>query len=222
VKKLQLLLIVGLVVAVGIAYKYLREIESELPDPNPRVVAAPIGVVAKVAASPTPILNPRHIREFSELIHKESEAMSRLTDHPEEVQRRLKDLAAQMQEEQVLILKEKALNMSLEGDERFISVYVLGESKLDKAQESLEQIAVAPIPKLKESRMNTQEEIIRGQAIESIQEPEPLRRVLAHTDNKFLTDRAQRTLAFREGKVPSAPEKQDQEALKKILDKPTQ
>ncbi|MBC7371438.1 MAG: hypothetical protein H7326_07735 [Bdellovibrionaceae bacterium] len=218
-KQLQALIIVALVVAIFFAGKYLSEIESALPEAVP---ANQIAVVGVPSSQVTPASNPAHAKDFSDLIRKEAESMSHLTDRPDEVQKRLKDLAAQVREEQVPILKEKALNIQLGGDERFLSVYILGESSLAKAQESLELIASTPIPKLKESRLTTQEEVLRGQAIESLREPESLKRVLSSADNKFLVDRAQRTLSFREGKVSASPEQQDQEALKKVLEKSTQ
>jgi hypothetical protein len=216
-KKLQGLLILALVVAVFIAYRNLSEIEK-----NTTSVPVPAASATAPAAKATARAAKAKEKTFSEMIHKEAESISRLNDRPEEVQQRLKELADQVKEEQVGVLQEKALDTQLNGDERFLSVYILGESRLQKAQQSLEQIAAAPIPSLHESRLTTQEEIIRGQAIESLREPASLKRVLAQADNKFLADRAQRTLSFREGKVSAPPEKQDQEALGKILEKSSQ
>lgn len=211
----QLLLVAGLVVAVGYTYMSLSEVEKQTS-------TVPVSVqLSPKAAEATKNANLAESKKtFSELVRKEADAVALLTDKPDEVQKHLKDLAGQMKEEQVEVLKEKALNTTLNGDERFLSVYVLGESPLQMAQESLEQIASAPIPKLHDSRMTVQEEIIRGQAIESLREPDRLKRVLASAiaDNKFLMDRAHRTLNYRQGKV-SSPEKQDQEVLGKILEK---
>lgn len=218
-KQLQAFIVVALIVAIIFAGRYLSEIESVPTETTPANQSAVTGVPSgQMTNAPNPIQG----KDFSELIRKEAESMARLTDRPQEVQKRLKDLASQVREEQMPILKEKALNLQLGGDERFLSVYILGESSIAKAQEILEQIASTPIPKLKESRSTTQEEILRGQAIESLREPESLKRVLASTDSKFLVDRAQRTLSFREGKISKSPEQQDEEALKKVLEKSNQ
>jgi hypothetical protein len=218
VKKLQILFIIGLAFAVGNAYKHLTEIEKNVPAESVSSSQAPrtpdsVSVAKKI---------DKKEKEFSDMIRKEAETMSQLNDSPEEVQQRLRDLADKMGDQDVVVLQEKALDPQLNGDERFLSVYILGESKLKTAQESLEAIAATPVPTLKESRLTAQEEIIRGQAIESLREPESIKRVLGKADNKFLADRAQRTLLYREGKVSSAPEKQDQQALGKILEKSTQ
>jgi hypothetical protein len=218
-KKLQGILIVMLLIAVGIAYRYLSDIEKNAPTIP---VSAQLAVAKGEKLKPDPVAAAKNKKTFAEMIHKESESISQLNEHPEEVQHRLKELADQVQEDHVVVLKEKALDTSLNGDERFLSVYILGESRLPKAQEILEQIADTPIPHSKESRLTAQEEIIRGQAIESLREPASLRRVLERADNKFLTDRAQRTLSFREGKTTNSPEKQDQEALGKLLEKKTE
>ena len=214
----QLLLVAGLVVAVAYTYMSLSEAEKQAPSVPVSVQLSPGADEAAKKASEF-----ESKKSFSELVSEEAGAVARLTDKPDEVHKRLKDLASQMKEEQVDVLKEKALNTTLNGDERFLSVYVLGESALQAAQEGLEAIAAAPIPKLHDARMTVQEEIIRGQAIESLREPDRLRRIFtgATADNKFLMDRVHRTLNYRQGKV-SSPEKQDQEILGKILEKGVQ
>jgi hypothetical protein len=155
---------------------------------------------------------------FASQVQEEAAAISQLNDHPEEVQKRLKELADKMQESDVPSLQQNALNPNLNGDQRFLSVYILGESTLAKAQEGLEAIATAPIPETHEGRLTTQEEIIRGQAVESIRQADTLKRVLARSDNTFINDRAQRNLLYLEGKA-SSPEQQDQEALTQLLKK---
>ncbi|HEY8271380.1 MAG TPA: hypothetical protein VIG33_10875 [Pseudobdellovibrionaceae bacterium] len=220
-KKLQILLIVGLLVAVGSAYRQLHEIESSSTSNPPSVTtlesAAPASATATAkGAGGKPAFA---VGEFVALVKNEAVAMSQLNDHPEEVEKRLKDLAEKMQEADVPELQATALNTSLNGDQRFLSVYILGESSLPKAQESLETIATAPIPTMSEARLTNQEEIIRSQAVESLRQPESLKRVLAQVNNSFVVDRAQRSLLYREGKVSRAPEQQDQEALSKLIKK---
>ncbi|MGZ3743512.1 MAG: hypothetical protein ACXWRE_07855 [Pseudobdellovibrionaceae bacterium] len=220
-KKLQILLILGLLVAVGSVYRQLHDIESTNASVHPSATAASESAApsSAVAAKAVVVKPASASQEFVALVQTEATAMSQLNDHPEEVQKRLRDLADKMQEADVPALQATALNTSLNGDQRFLSVYILGESSLPKAQESLESIASAPIPAMHEARLTNQEEIIRGQAVESLRQPERLKRVLAQVDNTFITDRAQRNLLYREGKVSASPEQQDQEALSKLLKK---
>jgi hypothetical protein len=216
-KKLQILLIVGLLVAVGSTYRHLHEIEK-----NGTLVPTPATTISGSAATSskeTGVKSASAAQEFAALVKTEAEAMSQLNDRPEEVQKRLKELADKMRETDVSALQEAALNIALNGDQRFLSVYILGESSLSKAQESLETIASSPIPPMHEARMTNQEEVIRGHAVESLQKPESLKRVLARIDNTFIADRAQRNLHYREGKGTSSPEQQDQEALTQLLKK---
>lgn len=220
-KKLQILLILGLLVAVVSAYRQLHEIEANntLPQPSNTTAesAAALTSVAPKKAEAGKPASPA--QEFTGLVKKEAGAIAQLTDHPEEIEKRLKELAEKMQETDVPELQATALDTTLNGDYRFLSVYILGESSLPKAQESLETIASSPIPTLSEARLTTQEEIIRGQAVEALRKPESLKRVLAQADNTFVVDRAQRNLLYREGKISAAPEQQDQEALTKLLKK---
>lgn len=212
-KTLQGLLIVALLVAVGTAWRHLNEIETN--SPLVRSVASSVTSTTTNSEAPSrPVVKP----SFVEMVTEEAAAMSQLNDHPEEVEKRLKELAGKMQESDVLVLQENALNPNLNGDRRFLSVYILGQSALEKAQESLEVIASTPIPETREARMLTQEEVIRGHAVESIRQAETLKRVIARSDNSFINDRAQRNLLYLEGKA-SSPEQQDQEALTKLLKK---
>jgi hypothetical protein len=215
-KKLQAVLIVGLLIAVGTAWRNLHEIETNSPlvhATNSTSTSAP--VASSTSANPAAV---KPAENFAAQVQEEAAAMSQLNDHPEEVQKRLKELADKMQESDVPSLQQNALNPNLNGDQRFLSVYILGESTLVKAQESLEAIATAPIPETHEGRLTTQEEIIRGQAVESIRQAETLKRVLARSDNTFINDRAQRNLLYLEGKASSS-EQQDQEALTQLLKK---
>jgi hypothetical protein len=216
-RKLQTLLILCLLVAVLVAYRQLRQIENtafEMVTPTAEKAAG-----ASEAAPLDQVHSARKSAEFVKLVQKEAETISQLNDRPDEVQRRLKDLANQMRDADVEVLQKSALNASLNGDERFLSVYILGESSLAKAQESLEAIATSPIPKMQEARLTNQEEILRVQAVESLRQAESIKRVLAQTDNSFISDRAQRNLAYREKKVSSSPEQQDQAALTQLLNK---
>ncbi|MBS1971275.1 MAG: hypothetical protein JSU04_13280 [Bdellovibrionales bacterium] len=215
-KKLQAVVIVGLLIAVGTAWRNLHEIETNSPLAHAtNSTSSPAAVSASQSVRPVAV---KPAENFAAQVQEEAAAMSQLNDHPEEVQKRLKELADKMQESDVPSLQQNALNPNLNGDQRFLSVYILGESTLAKAQESLEAIATAPIPETHEGRLTTQEEIIRGQAVESIRQAETLKRVLARSDNTFINDRAQRNLLYLEGKA-SSPEQQDQAALTQLLKK---
>lgn len=217
-QKLQTLLILCLLVAVGMAYRQLHHIEDNAQLFTHGPATDGTGAAAALSlAEQTKVAEKSE--EFVQLVQREAETISQLNDHPDEVQKRLKELAGQMQEADVILLQKSALNTSLNGDERFLSVYILGESTLAKAQESLEAIAATPIPAMKEARLTNQEEILRVQAVESLRETDSLKRVLSQTDNSFISDRAQRNLLYREGKVSSSPELQDQEALNHLLKK---
>lgn len=216
-KRLQVFLILGLLMAVGFAYRHLAVIESNNPTTGfAAVTAAPAN--GKDAETSSAAVHGPVTSNMEKLIEKEAETMSQLNDHPEEVQKRLRDLAEKVQDSDISVLQKTALNTNVDGDQRFLSVYILGESSLQKAQESLEHIAITPIPKMGETRLTMQEEVIRAQAVESLRQPESLKRVLSRADNSFITDRAQRTLLYRESKV-SSPEKQDQDALNQLLEK---
>ena len=217
-KKFQTVLVLCLLVAVAIVYRQLHHIENNTPA-DPRGPASESAGAAPAATHAEQVQSAKKSDEFAKMVQKEVETISQLNDHPDDVQKRLKDLAAQMQEGDIATLQKSALNTSLGGDERFLSVYILGESSLAKAQESLEAIATTPVPSMQEARLTSQEEILRVQAVESLRQVESLKRVLSQTENTFISDRAQRTLLYREKKTSKSPEGQDQEALNQLLKK---
>ena len=87
----QLLLVAGLVVAVGYTYMSLSEVEKQTS-------TVPVSVqLSPKAAEATKNANLAESKKtFSELVRKEADAVALLTDNPDEVQKRLKDLAGQM------------------------------------------------------------------------------------------------------------------------------
>jgi len=219
--KLQPWVLLCMLVAIGLAYRELGTLRNA-------TVARPshqVRTVASVAASPRAgaSLSPSAgaaSGELPEWLQREADNVSRLQDHPEETQTRLKELASQLKDSDVSLLRDLALDPHADGDARFLSVYILGLSDLEKAQESLETIALTPLPPSHDARLTNQEEILRAEAVESLRQTEGLKRVLAGTDNSFLGDRAQRNLLYREGKVRASPEQQDQMALTQLLKKP--
>jgi len=218
-KKLQLVLIIGLLVAVGSAWRQLNEIQANSPLARSVKIASTTSETLKDSATAAGAAAAPE--NFAALFKEETTMISQPNDNPEEVQKRLDHLAGKMQESDVKVLQENALNPKINGDQRFLSVYILGKSHLQKAQESLEAIASAPFPEIREARMTVQEEIIRGQAVESIRQVDMIKRVLSRSDNNFINDRAQRNLMFLEGKA-SSPEQQDQSALTQLLKKKNQ
>lgn len=216
----QVLWIIVLLVAIGMVAQRFRQLPTTAWQLTPKA-----GVSSTVAGKGTTATSvataPTAPSEIGSVVHREAEAVSKLTDRPDEEEEHLKDIALHLQDPDIKTLQAQALNPQLNGDERFLSVYILGESTLPSAQESLEEIATTPIPKLHEARLISEEQVLRAQAIESLRDTDRIKHIIATSNDHFLADRAQRSLLYREGKV-SAPEQQDQEALKQLLDKTVQ
>lgn len=220
-KKLQVLIIGILIVTVGLVYRHLDKIETETSKSSKvsDVTGRSVGESRAEPSVDPSVPSSQASQEYVTRVRKEAESISQLQADPDGVQDRLKELASQMREEDIGLLQEVALNTALSGDERFLSIHILGESSLFKAQQSLEMIAATPVPQQQEARLTNQEEILRVKAVESLREVESLKRVLAKADNSFILDRAQRNLLYREGVTSKSPEEQDQEALSLLLKK---
>lgn len=220
--KLQPWVLLCMLVAIGLAYRELETLRNTtVVRPSPQLRTGAPAAASSPGAGPSASPSAEGASgELPEWLQREADNISRLQDDPEETQKRLKELAGQVKDADVALLQGLALNPHADGDARFLSVYILGLSDLERAQESLETIALTPLPPSHDARLTNQEEILRAEAVESLRQTEGLKKVLAGTDNSFLSDRAQRNLLYREGKVRASPEQQDQIALTQLLKKP--
>lgn len=162
---------------------------------------------------------------FDDQFRKESEIIGSVDPHPEESNRRLLKWAEKLNQDDLLRLKKKALDFELNGDQRALSVYLLGLSPRAEALAELGEIARSPVPNLPDDRSREFEMIYRAQAIEGLIRPsqpelsrQELQKTIAHVSDSALLDRSIRGLSYLNGSVPSSPKTQDEKALNKLLE----
>ncbi|MCB0367403.1 MAG: hypothetical protein H6624_00705 [Bdellovibrionaceae bacterium] len=136
---------------------------------------------------------------LNEFVKKEATLVGQPDQDPQETLLRLKTVAGQLGQEQFERLKALALDLSLPGDERFLSAYLLSLNQTEASMSSLKSLALAPLPKSKmDARLYDQEIMIRGQALEGLAQStkakEHLTDFLRHQDNVPLAEHAQRLI----------------------------
>ncbi|MCB0386646.1 MAG: hypothetical protein KDD43_14735 [Bdellovibrionales bacterium] len=130
---------------------------------------------------------------------KEATLVGQADQDPQVTLLRLKTVASQLGMDQFEKLKSLALDLSLGGDERFLSAYLLSLNGSEASMASLKGLALAPLPEKKmDSRLYDQEIMIRGQALEGLAQStkanEHLSEFLRRQDNVPLAEHAQRLL----------------------------
>lgn len=156
----------------------------------------------------------------------ESARVGSIDKDPVLTEKRLREFASTLKEEEIRWLAIEAENRSNPGDGRFFSVYLLALSEAPSAIEALSKLAVMPIPQEKNVGLVELERQLRAQATEGIaracekqkQWKDSLLDIVSRQDDEFLRDRAHRALYQCE--TGKSIEDQDKEALEKVRKAP--
>jgi hypothetical protein len=81
---------------------------------------------------------------------------------------RLKQKALSMNSRDLRVLKDTALSPTASGEERLLAVYIIGLSESGQAREFLKEIAETPLPATANERVQSDELVIRANALESV------------------------------------------------------
>lgn len=167
---------------------------------------------------------------FEDKLQSEVQKISQLQEDPRSVEDGLKEFSRDLKREEIKLLYEASLDLQKPQDERFLAIMLLSWTEKTEVAPLLENIAISEIdPYLNPGRKFDFEEILRLKAVEGLSDlklkPEMhqqhLKSIIRKTSNSQVADRAHRALWASQGQAES-PEKQDEEALKKILEKSSQ
>ncbi len=173
--------------------------------------------------TPAQKVRPKPRKKIIEIITQNTTKVGQVNSDPQQEEERLQNIAQNLSAENLAFLKEISLNQKENPDARFLAVYLLSKSHKDGALSHLASIAREPLIKdEKRQRHFDFERTLRAQAIEgfaSIPNKRKTKQELLITinklNNKFLIDRAQRTLHQLNG--GKSPKEQDKVALKNLL-----
>ena len=146
--------------------------------------------------------------------------------NPDETAKRLQDYAQKLTSAECGDLVEIILNTRKDADERLLSAYLLSEVAGPQGLSALEKLAMSPVPKRPNDRSTAEERGFRALAIEGLgrisdsNSRKILQDVASSQGDQFLVDRAQRALYGIEKGNPREAEKQDKDALEKVLQLP--
>ena len=137
-----------------------------------------------------------------EFIHQEARAMGKTDQTPTTTKERLQTIADRLEKRDLTQLLKLAIDFKRNGDERFLSVYLMSLSQHPQAAATLMGVALTPFPQQKlDPRLYDQEVVIRSQALEGIARQKPpeksrqhLKKFLASQNNVPLAHQAQRLL----------------------------
>jgi hypothetical protein len=158
-----------------------------------------------------------------ELYARESQRIGAVDPDPELTRKNLEQVAGELNPEEIRWLLGMAADQAAEGDGRFFAAYLLALSPLPGAVEALGELALSPVPGLKNSRLVELERQLRAQAVEGmgrscasvVEARDYLLDVVEQQSDEFLRDRAHRALYHcRTGK---SVESQDKAALEELL-----
>lgn len=227
-KNIRYIFIAILVLAVfAVNYDLNKRYEKKHPtavsEQVARLSAPAVAAVAAAVAAPTPV---KKQISFTEKFKKEAVAVGQLQDDPDAVEKRLRDLAKGMTQDDVQSMFEIISDDHRDSDQRALAVELLS-LKNDTASLVALQNFVANdnnVNGTKWDRKKEFETVLRAQAVESIGAyPEKsialstLSYLKSKVDEKFLSDRISRVTAHIYGAAPAA-EDQDEAALKKLLE----
>lgn len=163
-----------------------------------------------------------HSQTLEEKISIASRRVGQTDEEPKKTEMELENLARGLSPEEIRGLKGIALDPRHSGDERFLSLELLGLRALSSEGtsiiEDLKEIAL-------KAELNTPGlgPILPLRAIEALSETPhknqarlALKEILERTDSSLLNDRSMRALKHLDGEAPSL-ETQDNEALKKLI-----
>lgn len=212
-----LILGIALVIIGGFFVPRLLNSPNQLaPAPAPVTASGQGQSHAETATPPSP---PKS------LVERESQRAGMLSPDPTADEKRLNDEARALGKPDLEALSLLARDPNAAGDPRATAAELLARAHSSEAVPPLESLAMEPLPKGLEPRALAFEQALRGRAIEGLgQTPGPaadkaLAKLRSRVDDPFLRDRLERAAAARRGAVDS-PEKQDEKALRKLLDSP--
>jgi hypothetical protein len=134
----------------------------------------------------------------------EAARMGRVDPDPARTLKRLKQHAQGLTARELQLLKDTALDRSMDGDQRFLSVYTIGLARSRSALSLLMDISRTRIPPTANDRAYSDEVMIRSQALEAAAKRLPraeavhyLRDILKNTSDPVLARRAGQLLSRR-------------------------
>jgi hypothetical protein len=164
------------------------------------------------------------VKSVPPTILEEAQKVGMIDNNPEESEKRLDELSQKLTPQEIQDLSVIAKTPSKDGDLRALAADLLARNKNPESVPALEDIASSTWPQAKEGRLNDFEKVIRGRAIEGLQNhPSPeagasLARAHDKAQDSFLADYSQRAMMARDGKVPKV-EEQSNKALEDLLKK---
>jgi len=163
-------------------------------------------------------------KNLEKILKEEKNLLGRVDPDPKASFLRLKTIAENLETADLNLLKIKALDESINGDERFLSIYLLAYNGKDISLDSLQNIALSlvPAPESQNQGLRDLEIQIRAQAIEGLsrfygnERAKAILEKAAEMQNEaFLRDRANR--ALYSWRTQNSIENQDKTALEKLL-----
>lgn len=217
---LSLLVLAG--ICVG-AYLLLRGGREE---GAASISAAPAATPAAEAPSASPAVAAfraaKPVERIEAFYREESRRVGAVDPDPAGTERRLREVAAELNPEEVRWLQQASLDPKREGDGRFFATFLLALNAEGPALVALREIGLKPVPESKNRGLVELERQIRALASEGLgrargnrEAQGALMDIVERQNDEFLRDRANRALhAWHTGK---SVEEQDREALGKVL-----
>ena len=164
------------------------------------------------------------VKRVEAFYEKESRRVGEIDQGPELTARRLSAMAGELKPAELSWLKSAALDRKRGGDGRFFAAYLLALAPGPATASALKDVALAPLPNVKNQGLLELERQVRAQATEGLghargvpEAQEALLDVVEYQNDEFVRDRAHRALyEWRTGKKL---EDQDKEALQKVMEK---
>jgi hypothetical protein len=198
---------------------------SPAAPPTPAGKGAPAGAVdPSLRAEVEAFRAAPPVQRVEAFYEKESRRVGEIDQDPELTARRLAAMAAELKPAELSWLKSAALDRKRGGDGRFFAAYLLALAPGPATAGALKEVALAPMPNLKNQGLLELERQVRAQATEGLghargvpEAQEALLDVVEYQSDEFVRDRAHR--ALYEWRTGRKLEDQDKEALRKVTEK---
>lgn len=164
---------------------------------------------------------------FEKKFIKESRQISKLQMDPDQVEKRLDQLAHQMSDQDIQNLSKVMSDQNKDGDERAMAVEILSRRQTAESLKALHDFVVAghhTEGATPWNRLNEFESVLKAQAIEGVASyPEKkealktLNSLASQVSESFLRDRISRSEAGLKGRAAGV-EKSDNDALRKLIE----
>lgn len=229
--KLRLKAFVAVLAILGVAGFFIAREKRPVGEPA-APPATPISAPAPGLKSLAPALQAEvnafrqaaPVARVERFYEAESRRVGEIDENPDLTAQRLAAMAAELNPGEIDWLKNAALDPKRPGDGRFFAAYLLAQTPGPSAIGALTDIATSPLPNLKNRGLQELERQVRAQAGEGLAhkrgEPKAQDGLLDMAEKQsdpFLQDRAHRGLY--EWNTGKRIEEQDEEALKKVMEK---